>query len=144
MLIAAPAVARADGAIASVSAHLYYHGSATLESRDLLATQTLWNTIIGEGDAAEPSGTTLFKVVLSGVAELTGGKVELVARAGKKVVSKQRVALDDYVTEKGKTVTVPFLVYGTGCEPLAVSFALTGGKRRLDQRQIAIPFACGE
>src|SRR5262245_52812574 len=65
-------------AVAGIQAHLFYESSGKVDERDLVSGGvTLWNTIIGEGEANAPSNTTLVIVELSGPAFLTGTKGSL-------------------------------------------------------------------
>jgi hypothetical protein len=66
--------------IADIEVRLFYHGSGTF-SRDITMTDrpefTLWNTLIGKGDAQEPSSAVLATVVLLGPAGATMEGVSL-------------------------------------------------------------------
>ncbi len=139
----APRAALADAALDGVATHLYYHHTGTVDDREASSLQ-LWNTMIGEGDARSASATTVVHVTVSGAETLDHGTVELVARAGKKRVFKQRVSLDDYVAVRGKAMVVPFMLYGTGCQSLAVTATLSAGKRTVGEKTVVLPFACGE
>jgi hypothetical protein len=140
---AAARPAFADATIDSLTTHLYYHHTGTVDDREASGLQ-LWNTMIGGGDAKAASATTIVHVAVSGAETLDRGSVELVARAGKKRVFKQRVSLDDYVAVRGKAMVVPFVLYGTGCQSLAVTATVTAGKRTVGGKTVVLPFACGE
>jgi hypothetical protein len=138
---AAPALA--DATLDKVSTHLYYHESGTVDDREASGL-TLWNTIIGEGDATSPSSAIFVRATVSGAETLTAGAVELVVTAGKKRLSRQRVSLDAYAATRGQAMTVPFVLYGTGCESIAVKVTVLAGKRTVGTRQLVLPFSCGE
>jgi hypothetical protein len=139
--VAAPA--QADGALDKVTTHLYYHETGAVDDREASAL-TLWNTIVGEGDATGPSSAIFVRATVSGAETLTAGAVELVVSAGKKRLSRQRVSLDAYAATRGQPMTVPFVLYGTGCESLAVKVTLLAGKKTVATRQLVLPFSCGE
>jgi hypothetical protein len=143
-LVAASAVARADGAaLEKLSTHLYYHQTGVVDDREASGL-ALWNTIIGEGDAQGPSSATVVRVTVTGAQTLQKGAVEVVVTAGKKKVLKQRVSLDGYSVDAGKPVVVPFVVYDTGCDSLAVSATLYHGRKSIGAKKAVVPFSCGE
>ena len=143
-VVAATTTARADSAaLDKLETHLYYHQTGTVDDREASGL-SLWNTIIGEGEAQGPSGSVVVRVTVTGAEGLPKGAVEVVATAGKKKVFKQRVSLDDFVAEKGKPVVVPFLIYGTGCDSIAVAATLYDGKRTVSAKKSVLPFSCGE
>jgi hypothetical protein len=80
--------------IAAIKALLFYNGKGTF-SRDVLAKPdfTLWNTIIGEGDAESPSDATLILVEITGSSSPDepppSREVELTAVASGKVLLKR-------------------------------------------------------
>jgi hypothetical protein len=143
LAVTLPRAAFADASLDALTTHLYYHHTATVDDREASGLQ-LWNTMIGEGDARSASATTIVHVTVSGAETLDRGSVELVARAGKKRLFRQRVSLDDYVAVRGKAMVVPFVLYGTGCQSLAVTATLAAGKRAVGERTVVLPFACGE
>jgi len=142
-ILSVSTTAAADGAISKVSTHLYYHDSGVIDEREASGLKH-WNTIIGEGDASGPSSAVVVRVTVSGAQTMTKGAVELVAQGGKKRLLKQRVSLDDYLVENGKPVVLPFLVYGTGCDDLAVTATLLAGKKTVEKKAVLVPFECGE
>ena len=54
--------------VADTHAHLYYHATGKINPTDLLGgkTHVLWYTIIGEGEAREPSSAIMVLVDLVG------------------------------------------------------------------------------
>ena len=140
---AAARPAHADATLDRVATHLYYHQSGAVDDREASALQ-LWNTTIGEGDAKAASGAVIVHVTVSGGETIDKGVIEVVARAGKKRLFKQRVSLDDYLIEKGKPVIVPFVLYGTGCQSLEVAATLQAGRKKLGEKAVVLPFACAE
>ncbi|RIL04980.1 MAG: hypothetical protein DCC71_12065 [Proteobacteria bacterium] len=142
----AAAHAGADTApkIDRVRAHLYYAPSGRFDERDLLTTQmALWNTIGGGGDASEASRITLVLVEVSGRVEHgVRGALRLHARTPTRSLSEQEVPL--YLLHSGVRNTVPFLVYGTGCEVLTLELTWTGVANAPPATRREIPFACGE
>jgi hypothetical protein len=143
IVLVAAGPAHADATLDTVSTHLYYHETGTVDDREASGL-SLWNTIIGEGDATAPSSSVLVRATVSGAETLTAGAVELVVLAGKKRLTKQRVSLDAFSASKGHAMTVPFVLYGTGCESIAVKVTVLAGKRTVGTRQLVLPFACGE
>lgn len=132
-------------AIEGVHAFLYFHGTGTFGDKDLTAGHVaLWNTIIGEGDAGAPSTAMLVKVEIGGPSFANqDGKVVVVAKAGRKVLAKATFALSDYFDEHARSITLPLLVTGVGCDEVVVSASLSGKGKR-GTATATVPFACGE
>lgn len=143
LLLFLPAVLQAqDGAprVVQIEARLWLEHSGTL-SAPIKRDATLWNTIIGEGSAAEPSTATLVDVVVRGKpgSYTSGAKAQLTvlnARTGKVMAQLSRklgVLSDAGVTH------VAFWLPDTGCEPLSIKARVGGTIKKL-----SLPFACGE
>ena len=126
--------------IRDVEARLYYHDTGTL-SEPVTPQTALWNTIIGEGDAQEPSTSTLVDVIVEGEAGTfeVGSRVQLIVKNS---------STDEVIAELGKDVGVlsdaglshiAFWLPNTGCEPLRI-IASTGAT----SMEIHVPFECGE
>jgi hypothetical protein len=91
--VAASGAAAPDAQIERISAQLYYESTGTL-SRDVMAAPyfTLFNTVIGEGDAQEPANDVLISVsmaVPNADANLTGTLVLTVKDDKGKVLAKR-------------------------------------------------------
>jgi len=140
-LAAAPALA--GPAIEKLSTHLYYHDSGAIDEREASGLQ-LFNAAIGGGDAKGASGAVVVQVTVTGAETLAKGAVELVAQTPKKKLLKQRVSLDDYVVEKGKSVVLPFLIYGTGCDKLTITSNLQDGRKVVEKRTVQLGFSCSD
>jgi len=69
--------------------------------------------------------------------------VDFKATAGKTLLAHRWISLQqDYGSSEGH-ITVPFLVYGVGCEPIKIAVNLQAGRARSAVTQV-IPLACGE
>jgi hypothetical protein len=132
--------------ITAIKAMLYYEQKGTF-SRDILAApeMTLWNTIIGEGGAGSPSGSTMVVVEVTGKAEGDGPspprKVELTATASGKVLLKRAVDIG-LLEETGKFYGA-FWLYDTGCNRIKLSARVVGQTQPSAMTKF-IPFQCGE
>lgn len=136
----------ASYAVREVRAHFYFQESGRFGSLDLLEpTRTLWNTPIGGGDAEKASTVTLISVVLSGprFGGDTSGAIEFRASAKGRELSTQSVPLSSLYASSG-SVTVPFLVFGTGCEQLVFEVRVSGVDAEPSEVHKTIPFTCGE
>ena len=151
LVVAALAISTAAAApgpyqVKSIRAFLYYPGTGTFDTRDLVAGKVgLFNTVIGEGGAQGPSSTTLVLVDLTGpsFASLRAGNIELLAVAGGKTLLKQKLQLGEFFSEK-KQVTVPFVVHETGCSPLKLTATLTSPSGQTASKTATVDFQCGE
>jgi hypothetical protein len=127
-----------------VRAQLFFSDRGTF-SDDLLKRKelSLWNTIIGAGDAGGPSSATLLTVEVSGRAGdyPSGRKVELAVRTARKEIFRRQLSLD--VLGADGHVYAAFWLYDTGCESLTISTALLG-QAEPTRRVATIPFHCGE
>jgi len=142
LLSGSAAALAADGPnIERVEARLFYSHSGSL-SAPITPDAALWNVIIGEGDASEPSESTLVDVILRGEpGEYPPGVLDIVVtetRSGK-VVLKRTSALGIF-SAQGR-FHVPVWLSDTGCTPLTVKASLRGGGSRAS---LDIPFHCGE
>ena len=110
-----------------VSAYLIFTDS-TFSTFDVLndKTITLWNTIIGEGDALKPSNKTEIK--LTG----TFDGIKVIVYNGKQKVINQNLS--------NVTGSWEFVIHDTGCKKVKVVVT------KLDKvvYQGTIPFTCGE
>ncbi|HRO63360.1 hypothetical protein [Thermomonas sp.] len=143
VLLSMPGAAlAADGPnIERVEARLFYSHSGSL-SAPIAPDAALWNVIIGEGDASEPSESTLVDVILRGEpGEYPPGVLDIVVTetGSGKVVLKRTSALGIF-SAQGR-FHVPVWLSDTGCIPLTVKASLRGGGSRAS---LDIPFHCGE
>lgn len=130
--------------ISDLRAQLFFSDRGTF-SDDLLKRKelSLWNTIIGAGDAGGASSATLLVVEVSGPPGSYPGvqKVELAVRTARKEIFRRQLSLG--VLGPQGHAYVAFWLYDTGCEPLTVSTALLG-QVEPTRRVGTIPFHCGE
>jgi len=124
----------------AVEAHLYLQNSGAL-SRVIGPEMALWNTIIGEGDAGEPSTSTLVDVIVEGAPGSFSARSEV-----KLVVSNSRTGKVKYrftshvgVLSRSGVSHIPFWLKETGCEPLKLVATVGNTKAETD-----VSFACGE
>ncbi len=130
--------------LSAMKAMLFYEHSATF-SGDLLSQRglSLWNTIVGEGDAKEPAHAVLVTVRVTGEAgsfEPTR-RVELAARTENRVILRQ--AQDIGVLNAEGRTHVGFWLYGVGCSKVRLRARLVGQATE-SPRTGEIPFECGE
>jgi hypothetical protein len=124
---------------------MYYEGLGTFGEQDILAGKiALHNTAIGEGDAEHPSGATLIKVDVTGpgFGPQTPGAVRLFAKTPRRVLLDQRVSLKLFFSQH--RVSVPFFIYGTGCEPVKLTATIEGAPTATKAISSTLPFDCGE
>ena len=142
---AASAAAAPPYKITAVRAMLFYNERGTF-SRDILANPpfTLWNTIIGEGDAEAASYSTLVTVEVTGKLNPNepppARKVEFTATAGGQVLVKRTY---DIALGEGGKFHAPFWLYETGCRPIKVTARLVGQTQPSTMTK-TLPFECGE
>jgi hypothetical protein len=134
--------------ISAVQAKLFYDQSGTF-SPDVLKGFRLWNAIIGEGDAREPSSATLVLVEVSGKpgAYEPSRKVEITAvRKGtgrrSRPSSVRKVVETGILSSKGRWVA-PLWLDGTGCDPVTIRARLLGQGASASVTR-TIEFQCGE
>jgi hypothetical protein len=136
--------------LSAIRAKLFYEQSGTF-SEDILASSgfALWNVVIGEGDAREPSSSTLVLIEVSGKpgAYQPSQKVEVVAtrvhkgRKGKSDVTR-RLFTTGILGKDGRWVA-PLWLYDTGTEPIVLKARILGPKPSAWVTR-KIPFASGE
>jgi hypothetical protein len=73
----------------------------------------------------------------------TQGMLDVQARAGKQSILNTRQRLNAFFSEKTR-ISIPFILYGTGCVPIEISASLIGTRNRADAKKATIPFQCGE
>jgi hypothetical protein len=118
-----------------------------VDARDVTDTKiALWNTPIGEGDAGRPSSSILVRVTVTfqGKADVTQNlaKLSLTVRSEKsgKVTMRDRASVPVPTSSR---VVLPFVVHGTGCDPLELEAIVEGTKPDGVRAQRIIAFACG-
>ena len=132
--------------ITAIKALLFYSDKGSF-SRDVLAKPdfTLWNTIIGEGDAEGPSDAMLVLVEVTGSPSPNEPSprraVEFTAVASGKILLKRTKEIDLF-GEDGKFYA-PFWLYETGCHPVKLT-ARISGQAKPSSLSKTVPFACGE
>lgn len=143
-MAADPAAAKPDGySVKGIRAFLFYEELGRQDARDAADGKVeLVNVIIGEGDIEAPSSTTIILVDMEGptfVAE-TKGTLTLTATVGKRVLRREKVSLTKFYA-KGFRLSVPIVVFGTGCGELHVAAELKTptGKSVLNR---TVPFHC--
>ena len=115
-------------AIINITAHLYHEDSGSFDKANITteSSPTLWNTIIGEGEAGSPSGATLMLVKLRGN-WLSGAKPPklkfVVEEKGRTELLSQTVNLRAFFSKRD-TLIVPFIAYGTGCSVIRATATL--------------------
>lgn len=136
--------------IVAIHAYLYYQSSGEISKYDLLDGKhhELWNTIVGEGEAKEPSGALWLLVEIEGPGDLVdlGGRLALEVTGDEKKLLSQTLRIDDWNYSSEKLI-LPFIVYGTGCETIEMHARLEGiPEDRLGISSLirTIDFRCGE
>ncbi len=138
--------------VAEIQARLYFQHDGRFGTQNIVedAHPTLWNTIIGEGDAKHPSAATLILIKLSGnwlaTASLDRPQLRVRVsdgRAGPPLL-EQTISLRPFFAEQD-SVWVPFIALGTGCGETRISAALVDANGAVLHRLVkTIPFECGE
>jgi hypothetical protein len=128
--------------IEDIRVQLFYERSGTL-SEDLtkLKKVSLWNTIIGEGDAKEPANSFLVSVEIRGKPE-SFSKRESIAvtvfdKAKKSMVMQRR--FDGLLFGKDGLLVKPVFVENRTCAPIEITARSKSGVKT-----VTVPFACGE
>lgn len=129
--------------IAAVRAYLFYQETGTFGDVDLFGDfVALWNSPIGEGAAESPSGATLVLVDLLG--DFGGdARLEATFTSDGSRPRRESVELSSFFSETTKR-TVPFVVYGTGCDPLTMLMRLVGEEGDEETTVRELQFRCGE
>jgi hypothetical protein len=128
--------------VEAIEVRLFLQRSGTF-SEPLPEGATLWNTVIGEGAAGEPSSSTLVKVLVTGQPNSyqAHAKVQLKVQAtGRKPHQKILTKNLGHFGPEGRQF-VGFWLATTGCEPLTISAQVLRSRAVVQHR---VPFACGE
>ena len=134
--------------VENIHVAFYYHESGRLGGKNLLDPGVvLRNSIIGEGDADEPSSTLLVSVSLEKPASspTCTGELRLLAiqsEAGR-VLKDETVELESLLAEGTTQFTVPSLVRDIGCHGIVLEATLTPHEQTPSIRRV-LPFSCGE
>ncbi len=136
--------------IKDIRAHLFHQSTGEINPANLLdgKSHVLWNTPIGEGEALSPSGAVLVVIEIMGPSFSRELDAKLVVKAitGNKTLLDKSLILGDWFCS-GNKISLPFLIYGTGCGDLEITARLDGlpdeamGEGTLTK---TIPFRCGE
>ncbi len=140
--------------IVAIRARLFYEQSGTF-SVDILSHPeiALWNVIIGEGSAKEPSNSTLVLVEVMGEpgAYAPRRKVLITARTkpvwsgpfkGRRTINVRRVITTGILGKDGKRFA-PLWLSDTGCEFVTITARLLGQPTSPPVKR-TIKFYCGE
>ena len=129
-------------ALSEIEARLFLAHSGGW-SEPLTEGQGLWNTVIGEGGAVEPSTSTLVKVAVVGPPNSFDRNASVflavTSLKSKATVLRSRQHLGVF-SQSGRQY-VAFWLPNTGCEPLRLSASISGSSQKVAR---TIPFACGE
>ncbi|MDR2856730.1 MAG: hypothetical protein LBV50_02660 [Novosphingobium sp.] len=137
----AQAKASAAPALANPSVRLWYEGTGRLSDNIAPPKRvTLWNTIIGEGDARENANDALFTIDLKGAGEQTVSRPLILTAtgAGGKVLASR--TLKDVLIGDAGNATLPLWVRDVGCAGRVVFTAQLGSVKRT----VTLDFKCGE
>jgi hypothetical protein len=138
--------------IESIKAFLYYNQNNTLKDKNVAGTYSpnildkdsfsLWNVIIGEGDALGCSGQTMIVVEISGnPKEYTRRQLSFNAVSeGKVLLSKK---FEFAILDENDKYYASYLLYDTGCSKVKLSAEIIGKKVESKMEKI-INFECGE
>lgn len=129
--------------VESIGVQLFYEYSGTL-SDDLAKRKelSLWNTMIGEGDAKQPANSFLVTVTVKGAPETFDKAAALtVTVTGDKRKNKvaEKVFKGILFGSEGRVVK-PLFVHDWVCVPLTITAKLKSGS----SKTFNLPFQCGE
>jgi hypothetical protein len=128
--------------IESVNARLFLGHSGSL-SVPLTAQDALWNTIIGEGSAREPSRSTLIDVIVKGApgAFDQSWVIYLVVTNSRTGAPFGKFSQHAGVLSGSGEYHVAFWLADTGCVPLRVVATI---RKTAVSKESNLDFACGE
>lgn len=138
-----PALASAEApplTIDEIRVQLFFEDSGKLGD-DLVRTKpTLWNTIIGEGDAGGAASSFLISVAISGKLKSGDQVVVMVTNdVTKKAIAIRRFSKLALSTDRGGQVIKPILIENQVCNPIRIT-----ARTKASQKTVLIPFECGE
>jgi len=128
-------------AIEAIEVRLFLGHSGEL-SEPVAEGALLWNTIIGGGDAREPSTSTLVKISVTGAPKSYDARAKVLLTVENRRTKTRRVlskSLGTFNLEGRQFVA--FWLAETGCEELQLEAAATGSNAKVKR---SIPFRCGE
>lgn len=149
----AAAQSRYSFKVTGIRAKLFYDFAGEFSPEDIINDKgfTLFNTVIGEGDAAGMSETTLVlvEVTYGGVDDRNGPQLVFEAKNEKGRILERRSLFVGFVDKvNGLKKYVPFILYDTGCQQITVNVRLYKDKKPksplLSKMTKTIPFVCGE
>lgn len=124
--------------VAGMEANLFYKEKGTWSENLIGKKMTLWNTIIGEGDAKSPSDSMFVKVRFEGVG-LGSSKVKVQIR---EVGGKTFVNETTSVSLGNKVEFLSYYLKEIGCAPVEISAEVVGDSAKMVKNTVG--FACGE
>lgn len=132
-----------DATVESIGVQLFYEYNGTF-SDDLAKRKelSLWNTMIGEGDAKQPANSFLVTVTVKGAPETFDKAAALtVTVTGDKRKNKvaEKVFKGILFGSEGRVVK-PLFVHDWICAPLTITAKLKSGSSKI----FKLPFRCGE
>jgi len=125
-------------------ANLFYQRSGTLSENIMDNPKvTLWNTVIGEGWANEPSTHVLLKIGIKNTSNTVLQKVKIETRVTEGTNLKFHKSFVNKLVQPGETQFTPVLLSNVGCRPLQIKIKSLVNNQfvRLSK---TIPFRCGE
>jgi hypothetical protein len=131
-------------AVVGVRAYYYHQETGVAGGEDLAQGKTA-ASMFGDGDG--PSGATWVLVDLERrPAQRTPvQQMVLTAQVPGRTLLRKQVGVGEFFTEKKDRISIPFLVYGTGCEELTLRAVLsTAGRKETQAMEASVPFACHE
>jgi hypothetical protein len=141
-IMTGPAVGADRLEIESVNARLFLGHTGSL-SAPLTAKDALWNTIVGEGNAREPSQSTLIDVMVKGApGEFDPNwMIDLVVTNSRTGVVLSKLAQRAGVLSVNGEFHVAFWLAETGCVPLHIMATI---RKTSQSKETNVGFACGE
>ena len=144
IIASSPAAIGAEVApeVTAIEVRLFQNHTGTL-SEPIAEGATLWNTVIGEGDAREPSTSTFVKVKVAGAPSSyrKNAAVQLTVKTPGKNSPSAKLKKSLGVFDREGNQFVAFWLPNTGCETLLLSARATGSPKVLQHTD---PFKCGE
>ena len=144
MVASAPAAATAaepEMHLQSIETKLVYKGSGTLSNDMSAPSFTAWNTIIGEGDAAEPADDVIAFVLVQTLGEQAFKETPVtVVATNSKGREIARRSFDTVLTTEAGRASLPLFIPDSTCAGLVTITATMGTERMVK----SVAMACGE
>jgi len=142
----------AQSKITAIEANLFYNANKSESegqnvagefSVNIIGTNfTLWNTIIGEGDAKGYSNQTVVIVEITSNESSDKDQIlKLKASSDNKILLQQEQAFSNINNAKYKLL---FLINNTGCKPVDIKCELFSKGKLISSLTKSINFECGE